>query len=591
MFAAAFKNLLNREQKTPALHWIMAGLVLPMIIYAVRAVPILLDPAIPFDTEHTYLPLARQLLEAPFTLWSSTEVLRTAPGPFVYMALASADITAIKAWNLALGLTTVALLFDATRRIGGPVSSAVAAWLCALSPSLIPLSVWPMAEPPFLFLVALWLWACTHSLGPDTTSKSASPSIFLAGLALALATLTRATYMYWIPAATLGCAIAYFGFPKLRQIWQRLLWIHLIALVCVGGYIAWNATKFHKPAIATGAGAALYFGSNPMLQGQEPPYFGLVHDNVSVTDDLGHLSIEGDARLMAATGVILANLPASTLATMYVDKAATFLFFSRSHLRRYIDRIWRVTLIILALCGAWLGRRHPAVWVLFGAVLYQWVVHIPALYNPRYSISALDTALTMLAAIGIGLLWQTSKRKRLIPGVVALIALAILAGAWHQRYSTPPLPQLSLVPHDRLQVANLSDTTFNGMQSNPFLGEGGISPTGQFSITWRDKFDHVDGTTLFQLDVDKITGTCTLAQLTGINLQGEERTAHVRLSEWKGEPDFAWGLAYAASHGPISQLRLDFDCTPGTSAHFSSMGLYEASLGRRARAPAAQTTQ
>ncbi|WP_423457124.1 hypothetical protein [Ottowia sp. VDI28] len=579
------------QRQAPALRWIVAGLILPLIIYAARAIPTLADPAIPFDTEHTYLPLARRLLEAPLAFWHNPDVLRTAPGAFVYMALAGADIVTIKSWNLALALAAVALLFDAARRISGPLAAASAAWLCALSPTLITLSVWPMVEPPFLFLVALWFWACARSLSSDTPAKAAGISLWVAGAALALATLTRATYMYWIPAIAFACAIAYLWLPGQRQIWRKLIWMHLIALTCVGGYIAWNASEFDKPAIATGAGAALYFGSNPMLQGQEPPFFGLIHDSNNVTDDLGHLSIAGDARLMAATKTILTTLPALTLAEMYAHKAATLLFFSKSHLGRYIDRVWRVALLILAMCGAWFGRRNPAVWVLAGAAFYQWVVHIPVLYNPRYSISALDTALTLLAAIGIGFAWQASQRRRLIPGIAIVIATAVFAGAWHQRYSAPALPRLDLVPHQRLQTAMPSDISVDGMQGTPFQGDGAISPKGRFSIVWHGKFGDLDGTTLIQLKVGKMSGTCTRALLTGINQRGEERTAYIRLIEWNGKPDLAWGLAYAASHGPLDQLRLDFECTANTEARFSGMGLYEASLGRRVKDRAIQALQ
>ncbi|MFX5680393.1 hypothetical protein ABTE28_20065, partial [Acinetobacter baumannii] len=71
------------------------------------------------------------------------------------MAFAGADLVTLKCWNLALALTTLILLFDAGRRIAGPAAAAAAAWFCAVSPTLVVLSVWPMAEPPFLFLVAL----------------------------------------------------------------------------------------------------------------------------------------------------------------------------------------------------------------------------------------------------------------------------------------------------------------------------------------------------------------------------------------------------------------------------------------------------
>lgn len=122
------------QRQTYTLRWTVLGLVLPLLVYAVRALPVLLDPYLPFDTEYTYLPLARRLLENPWLLWKSPDVLQTAPGVFVYMAFAGADLVTLKCWNLALALTTLILLFDAGRRIAGPAAAAAAAWFCAVSP-------------------------------------------------------------------------------------------------------------------------------------------------------------------------------------------------------------------------------------------------------------------------------------------------------------------------------------------------------------------------------------------------------------------------------------------------------------------------
>lgn len=116
--------------------------------------------------------------------------------------------------------------------------------LCSV-PTLVVLSVWPMAEPPFLFLVALWLWSCTCCLDANASRTLSRAAPVTAGLALGLATLTRATYMYWIPAALLVlCVVA--CVPRWRKSlpWQGLLAAHLIALACVGSYMALNAHTF-----------------------------------------------------------------------------------------------------------------------------------------------------------------------------------------------------------------------------------------------------------------------------------------------------------------------------------------------------------
>lgn len=569
------------QRQTYTLRWTVLGLVLPLLVYAVRALPVLLDPYLPFDTEYTYLPLARRLLENPWLLWKSPDVLQTAPGVFVYMAFAGADLVTLKCWNLALALTTLILLFDAGRRIAGPAAAAAAAWFCAVSPTLVVLSVWPMAEPPFLFLVALWLWSCTCCLDANASRTLSRAAPVTAGLALGLATLTRATYMYWIPAALLVlCVVA--CVPRWRKSlpWQGLLAAHLIALACVGSYMALNAHTFKKPMIATGAGGALYFGSNAMLRGQEPHHFGLMHDNVTVTGFVNHLSLEGNAKLVKAARDMVSTLPASTLIPLYAEKAGSLLFFSKSHLRNYSERIWRVVLLVLAIFATWVGRRRPIIWLLSGAMLYQWTVLIPVLYNPRYSISALDTGLTLLAAAGIGALWNSSRRKILAPVGACVVLLAVLGAAWHQRQSPAPLPRLDVMQPQRLQSAEPLEITFSGFDQSPLQETTAVASTGKFSITWQSTFPELEGTMLLRLGISEMQGCCKHAWLVNTDHQGQERVHHIRLQAWKGDTDFSWGLNQVLMPQPSRQLQLRFECTVGTRARFSELGLYDASAGR-----------
>ncbi|WP_278535354.1 ArnT family glycosyltransferase [Delftia acidovorans] len=562
-------------------RWTVLGLVLPLLVYAARAIPVLRNPYLPFDTEYIYLPLARRLLENPWLLWKSPDVLQTAPGVFVYMAFTGADLVTLKCWNLALALITVALLFDSGRRIAGPAAAAAAAWFCAVSPTLIVLSVWPMAEPPFLFLVALWFWSCTCCLDPNASRVLLRTAPVIAGLALGLATLTRATYMYWIPAALLVLSVVA-CVPRWRKSfpWHCLLTSHLIALACVGSYMTLNAHTLKKPAIATGAGAALYFGSNAMLRGQEPHHFGLMHDNVTVTGFVNHLSPEGDAKLVKAARNMVSALPASTLTTLYAEKAAKLLFFSKSHLSNYTERMWRVVLLVLAICGIWIGRRQPIFWLLSGAMLYQWIVLIPVLYNPRYSISALDTGLTLLAAAGIGAIWNSPRRKLLATAIACTMLLAVLGAAWHQRQSPMPLPRLDVMQPQRLKPAESPEITVTGFDQSPFQETVARTSTGEFSITWQSTFPELEGTMLLRLGISEMQGSCKHAWLVNTDYQGKERVTRIRLQAWKGDTDFSWGLNRVLMPQPSRQLQLRFECTAGTRARFSGLGLYDASAGR-----------
>jgi len=579
----------SAQQRNTDMRWLLIGLVLPLMIYVARATPIVADGFLWFDTEYTYLPLARRLLQDSTSFWNSPDILAAAPGIFVYMALAHADVVTIQTFNLTLALTSVILLFDATRRSFGFVAASVAAWLCACSPVLVLISIWLMAEPPYLFLVALWLWASACCMDRHAGKVLAWISPMLAGLALGMATLTRATYMYWIPSAIVAlCILAISARWRHLLPWKKLLLAHVIALICIGAYMAANAQKFHKLTIANGAGAALFFGINPMLRGQEPPYFGLAHSSPT---QMSHLSIEGDSILTQAHRKIASSLPLASLFKTHLDKAATFLFFSKSHLRNYSERAWRIFLLVLAICGAWLGRHKPMTWLLAGVLIYQWAVHIPVLYNQRYSVSALDTGLTLLAAAGAGMLWSLPRRKLFISCTVVIIVASVLGGAWHQRYSPPALPQVNDAPQQLMRSAALDEIMFDGLQGNPFQETAAIASGNVFSVTWRAQFSALDGSKLVRLRVQEMHGRCSQAWLTHTSQQGEEKTTHIRLRGWRGEPDFAWGLNNMQHATPSTQLRIKFECSTDTSVRFSAMELHEASLGQWLNSLSAHTEQ
>ena len=232
------------QRQTYTLRWTVLGLVLPLLVYAVRALPVLLDPYLPFDTEYTYLPLARRLLENPWLLWKSPDVLQTAPGVFVYMAFAGADLVTLKCWNLALALTTLILLFDAGRRIAGPprlqqqhgsvqCPHAGRAQRLAYGRAAFPLPGCTLAmvlhllprrkcQPHAVKSSSCHRRTCPRSCDPDTC------------------------HLHVLDSGRPSCAVR----GRMRSPLAEkssvagLLAAHLIALACVGSYMALNAHTF-----------------------------------------------------------------------------------------------------------------------------------------------------------------------------------------------------------------------------------------------------------------------------------------------------------------------------------------------------------
>jgi len=558
------------------------ALLLPLVIFAARAVYALAEPALQFDTQYSYLPLAQRLLGDFGALWHSPDMLKTAPGIIFYMALAGAQIMDIKALNMACALLMFLLLFDAARRTAGYAAAACAAWLLACSPYLAQISTWLMVEPPILFFTALWLWSSVWMVQCQRGWR-AFGAVLLAALALAAATLTRATWMYWLVAAPPMFAALAWRDTCRRVAWRRFACVHVIALLCVGSYVLRNALVFDAPLIANGAGAALYFGNNPMTHGQEPPFFAMTHDDRFASDWQFHLSRTGDARLQRVARTIVADMPPATLAALYAKKAVTFLFLSKTHLREdYAPRLWRIALLFCAALGAWQGRKKAAVCLLLCAALYQWLVHIPVLYNPRYSFAALDIALTLLAACGLAGLWQARGRRAIVFCHMGALALCLGAGIWHQEYSRPLMPDMHAVPHRLVQQAAAQDIGFDGLDGNPFLALA-ESGTGTFSIIWDQSPPALeimdDSLALLHLKIAQIHGQCTRAWLQYRNTDGAMQKDMMLLHTISAPQELARGILFLKMPGTPHSLRWEFDCTPGTRIRFADWALYETGLG------------
>jgi 4-amino-4-deoxy-L-arabinose transferase and related glycosyltransferases of PMT family len=562
----------------PTVFW---GLLLPLIVFAARSVRTLTNNDIPFDTKYNYLPFARQILENAHAFWHSETSLRAAPGISVYMALAGADITVIKMLNLALALGTVVLAFRISQRVAGNIAAGTTAWLMALSPLFVNLSILPQVEGLTFFLTTLWLWSTAWCLDRKTAGTGLAVAVAIAGFALTALTLTRATLMYWIPAISLFSIAAYL-LPSIagRHIpWLRIALIHCIALACIGAYVARNANEFGKPVIAAGAGAALYFGNLSPTHGQEPPYFGLIHDQGFITKDTDQLTLKGDERLKSVVNTILTDRPFLDTAKLYFEKAGSILFFSKSHLRTYFERIWRILLIVMGLAGAWFGRKQPIVLLVSAVVVYMLAVHIPVLYNQRYSVGALDVELMLLAGIGFGLILQQRRRWYALTTTLILLAASAAMGAWHQRYSQPTMFDTESVPLSLLIESSPDKVKFTGLGADPFVS---LAPLTDdiFKMTWTDNFPVIDGYTLFNLKILKLKGECTKAWLSLTDRLNSKRWSETHIKSLRDGQDFNWGMASISSPSAGEKIELSLQCSRGSQIRLQSARLLEGTPGK-----------
>lgn len=558
-------------------------MVFPILICAARAIPILLVQGVPVDTARTFLPLARMLMSEPEQLWRSADLLKTGIGIYAYMALLGADMVAIKTTNLVLSLCALVLIFDIARRIGGLRAAGAAAWLYAVSPELFFWTVYPMGEPLFLFMVTLWFWSCTYLTCSESLPKSKAICIVVvAAWALSSATLTRGTYMYWIPVFGLSAFVVAL-IPRWRgnSLTIRIAAVHLLALILVGAYMLKNQSDFGRPLIATGAGNALYYGNNPMFHGEEPPLFGISYDAFYVMGRHDHLSIEGDEKEADAFKQIIASTPTSTLASMYLHKAGALLFFSTTHLKNYGERAWRVLLLVLAFLGFWVHRKNTMAWMLLGTAAYQWAVHLPVLYNPRYTIAALDLQLTLLAGLWLGHSLQMNRVRIHITWLLTA-ALAIVLGALHQRFSHKLMPDLSSVQPTVQSTATASELSWSGLNTSPF-GQPARSPTGDFVILWDSTTLQSGELSFVGLEISKLSRECKKVWIRLSKPDGRNRETSISLRGFKEGRDFHWGLTNIDLPEPGGSLRMAFECKPDIEVKFGELGIYNASVGHKFR--------
>jgi hypothetical protein len=450
----------------------MAVLALAVLAAAYFGIAHLRDP-LAFDAQHTYLPMAKRFLAEGWAFMQSPDSLIAGPVAYIYPALFGAEPTAIRWGNVVLYCLTVLLGFHACRRALSWTAGLIAALLLAFSPLLHPFVTEAMTEPPFFFLVAAWA-ACTAEAAHQGASKRGYAWAAAAGVALALATFTRPAIMYFAPAMALLLA-AKIGVRHLFSVTESFLENRCltpifgcgIAAALVAAWIVRNVVTFGFASVATGAGAAMFFGVNPLVNGYEPAYYGMNYDSGAVQTDLHHLALGSDRRLREVAVFEAMDTPIGALADMMVKKTAAFLLVSSAensepHLARL--RLWRIAMLVLAAVALLYRWRQPVVMMLGALFAYMVAAHVPAFYLHRYSVGAIEIPLTLLAAIGAAEA-MASARRAAITASVATIAMA--AGLIQLQDRGPLAPMPERIPHEVVWMRAIDERHAAGPGSAP----------------------------------------------------------------------------------------------------------------------------
>lgn len=452
-----------RFSSSRLLAWILLLLACVTQYLLVRGIP---ATAPPFDFVHSYQPLAQRFLDqGVMTLWSDDSI-RVAPMGYLWTALFGADPATIRSAHEWLGVLLCLLAFDTARRMHGLSAGLAAAWLVAVSPLIrlwLPL---PLTEAPFMLFTAVWWWG----LAGCTRKSYAFALAAVVGATLSI--LTRPVWLYPILLLTLLAGVLWWW--RRHALARRMAVVHAAALVLPVLVMAKNAVMFDHAVLASGAGAALYYGQHPLTGGIEPPVIGLAYDEGLVMRELrvDHLTPAGDRALKRIGTDFLLSRPIGESLSEMPGRIGRVLFFSNRDLEAgpINERALRIAELLFAFAGLWAARRQPLAWLLGAGIAAQTMQLSLLLYTQRYSVGTLEYPLLLLGGVGaaaaLRVVSQGLHRRRdgsradpqplpaavlaVGPIVLALLATgAIAAGYWVQRF----------VPVEQARIPNHGDYT------------------------------------------------------------------------------------------------------------------------------------
>jgi hypothetical protein len=520
-----------------------------------------------FDGLHVYLPMARAVLAEGWAFLQRPESLVTAPLAFLYPALLGASEALVRWANVVLFAAAMVLAHVALRTAHSRAAGIAAAFLLALSPTLRPFVADVLTEPPYLALVGAWI-ACVALVAGGRSMAWA----LAGGIALGLATLTRPAAMYFAPLM-----IAVFAFTRISPApaRARLVAMHAIALGITLLWIARNAIAFGFPAVATGAGAALYFGVNPLVDGFEPAYFGMNYDSGLAQDGASHLSIHADRRLTAIALTELRDTPLAVIAEMFARKAAAFVFVSSAQSSgeplAWL-RSWRAALVVLASVALLARRRDAVVAALAIMVAYMVAAHLPVFYHHRYSVGAIDLPLALLAALGAV---EASRSARIAAVTLAAMSFALGLGLLDAARAGPLSPKPERIPHEVMWLAEVGTAFAVGPGQDPVdirIGKDPRTPPWDLSMLQVD---------LAVRDAGKGGGCDAMTvrfKPAGMEKFPEGRSVRVLLPAQIGSRSSTGRRITLGSTLPLALdgagiVRLEFDCASPATAEVGTMAV------------------
>jgi hypothetical protein len=448
-----------------------------------------LDAGSNSDAYYAYLPAARKLIENGWGfLFNDPFSATVTPLSYLWPALWRADVLTISWANGVLFVFSTLIMWHAGRKLGGWVGATVAALLMIYNPSITSFMPKVLTEPLYLFGLMLFNWSLIELLLRSESTRRRW--VVLGSIGLTITLLSRPV-LQGLVVAGIVLALLVMAVPRVHA-WRPCLRKILILLIVSGilpiAVIIKNGVQFDLWGIATGGGAALYYGVNPLRLGHEPAYMGFSYDivdTVSAADPAaaGNFLNKTADRIERAIGInILQNTKSQDLLHFFGYKIRSWLFYSAPELKiegslrklRLFEWLCIISgAMVWLLCLRKIGDssqppvQHRQLWlvvVLLGAAVIAMLAQLtPLLYNTRYNAGFLEPWLLLLTAAAVGSLlpaWRTphdwgwrSPRWRQLMVLPVLAGLALVFANWSTRHETLPIDPERLGP-----VAPVLDT-------------------------------------------------------------------------------------------------------------------------------------
>jgi dolichyl-phosphate-mannose-protein mannosyltransferase len=414
-----------------------------ILIYAVYLFRVeqYFDRPVAPDALKVYLPLSRLFLEEGFSFLFNPAFITVAPLAYIWPAIFGGDIELIKLANIFAGMLMILCTYGIGKQLHSAVAGLIAAFLFARSPLIIHWIPTVLSEPPFYLFTIIWLWSIYEVI---SNKKWAIP-VF--ALALGLSILTRPVWFYPAIVFFIGTSFWLIFINANKQVAKNLSIALLCSLILPMIIIIKNTVIFGLPSITTASGAALFYGTNIITNGFEPPLLGLSYENGPAL-----VSILGNKEHASVAIQFLNERTISELINWFVTKISWVTMFSS--LDASINQtIWRILELMMTLVCVWYGvkKRNFYIVLLFVALILQILQTSLALYNMRYSADSLELILMPMAAAGIAVMINTAinflkkgkaffTKEILFNSGLGIFLMLLFIMAYHYR----PIPDINL---------------------------------------------------------------------------------------------------------------------------------------------------